>query len=134
MNRVAEIVLIIDAVILICVAPVEMFFLDRPWAKSFLGVEFTDRTDVELWAFCIGARNLLGAAAVAVGTWMLHNDHAASGLVVMLVAAWYLLLSSLAMGLADLLGKWHPRGGSIRGTVGSSVPPLVALLAQGLWG
>jgi putative membrane protein len=134
MNGVAEIVLIIDAVILICVAPVEMFFLDRPWAKNFLGVEFTNRVDVELWAFCIGARNLLGAAAVFVGTWMLHHDHAASGLVVMLVAAWYLLLSSLAMGLADLLGKWHPRGGSIRGTMGSSVPPFIALVAQGFWG
>ena len=42
MNGVAEIALLIDAVILICVAPVEMFFLDRPWAKSFLGVEFTN--------------------------------------------------------------------------------------------
>jgi putative membrane protein len=50
------------------------------------------------------------------------------------VAAWYLLLSSLAMGLADLLGKWHPRGGSIRGTIGSSIPPLIALVAQGFWG
>jgi putative membrane protein len=134
MNGVAEIILIIDAVILICVAPVEMFFLDRPWAKNFLGVEFTNRSDVELWAFCIGARNLLGAAAVFVGVWMLHNGHAGSGLVVMVVAAWYLLLSSLAMGLADLLGKWHPRGGSIRGTIGSSVPPLIALVAQGFWG
>jgi putative membrane protein len=134
MNGVAEIALIIDAVILILVAPVEMFFLDRPWAKSFLGVEFANRSDVELWAFCIGARNLLGAAAVFVGAWMLHHEHTSSGLVVMIVAAWYLLLASLAMGLADLLGKWHPRGGSIRGTLGSSVPPLVALVAQGFWG
>lgn len=134
MNSLAEIILIIDAVVLIGVAPVEMFFLDRPWAKNFLGVEFTSRADVELWAFCVGARNLLGAAAVFVGVWMLHNAHAASGMVVMVVAAWYLLLSSLAMGIADLLGKWHPRGGSIRGTVGSSVPPLVALVAQGFWG
>lgn len=134
MNAVAEIVLLIAAVILICVAPVEMFFLDRPWAKRFLGVEFTNRADVELWAFCIGARNLLGAAAVFVGAWMLHNEHAGSGLVVMVVAAWYLLLSSLAMGLADLLGRWHPPGGSIRGTIGSSVPPLIALVAQGVWG
>ncbi len=134
MNSVAEVVLILDAVILIGVAPVEMFFLDRPWAKNVLGVEFSRRADVELWAFCIGARNVLGAAAVFVGVWMLHNSHAGSGLVVMVVAACYLLLSSLAMGLADLLGKWHPRGGSIRGTVGSSVLPLIALVAQGFWG
>ena len=65
---------------------------------------------------------------------MLHNGYADSGLVVMIVVAWYLLLSSLAMGLADLLGKWHPRGGSIMGTVASSVLPLVALVAQAIWG
>lgn len=105
-----------------------------PWAKSFLGVEFSNRVDVELWAFCIGARNLLGAVAVFVGVLMLHNEHAGSGIVVMVVAAWYLLLSSLAMGLADLLGKWHLRGGSVRGTIGSSVPPFIALVTQGFWG
>ena len=92
MNSVAEIVLILDAVILIGVAPVEMFFFDRPWAKNVLGVEFSRRADVELWAFCVGARNLLGAGAVFVGVWMLHNAHAGSGMVVMVVAAWYLLL------------------------------------------
>ena len=134
MNAVAEIALIIDAVILIGVAPVEMFFLDRPWAQNFLGVRVTNRADAELWAFCVGARNLIGAAGVFVGVWMLHNSYADSGLVAMIVVAWYLLLSSLAMGLADLLGKWHPRGGSITGTVASSVLPLVALIAQAFWG
>lgn len=134
MNLVAEVALIVDAVILVAVAPVEMFFLDRPWVKKLLHVEFEHRRDVELWAFCIGARNLLGAAGVFVGVWMLHGGYADAGLVVVLTAAWYLLLSSLAMGLADLLGKWHPRGGSVVGTVGSSVLPLLALVVQGVWG
>jgi putative membrane protein len=31
--------------------------------------------------------------------------------------------------VADLLGHWRPRGGSVMGTVASSVLPLVALLA-----
>jgi putative membrane protein len=134
MNTVAEIALIVDAVILVCVAPIEMFFLDRPWAKRFLGVEFTKRSDVELWAFCVGARNLLGAAGVFVGAWMLHAGDPDAGLVVLLVAAWYLLLSSLAMAVADLLGKWHPRGGSVVGTVSSSVLPLLAIVVQAVWG
>jgi putative membrane protein len=134
MSAVAEVALVVDALVLLVVAPCEMFFLDRPSVKRFLGVDFASRDDVELWAFCVGARNLLGATAVLVGAWMLHSGHAEQGRVVMLVAAWYLLLSSLAMVLADLLGKWHPRGGSIRGTVGSSVLPLVALVAQGLRG
>jgi len=48
---------------------------------------------------------------------------------VVLTACWYLLLASLAMGLADLLGYWRPRGGSVLGTAASSLPPLVALIA-----
>jgi putative membrane protein len=33
------------------------------------------------------------------------------------------------MGVADALGYWRPRGGSVVGTVASSLPPLVALVA-----
>jgi putative membrane protein len=40
-----------------------------------------------------------------------------------------MLLASLAMGVADALGYWRPRGGSRLGTVASSLPPLVALVA-----
>jgi putative membrane protein len=134
MNPVAETALIIDAVILAVVGPLEMFFLDRPAVRHFLGVDPLNLRDVELWSFCIGFRNLLGVAGVAAGVWLLHGGHSDTGLVVVLVTAWYLLLSSLAMGLADLLGKWYPRGGSVRGTVASSVLPALALVAQGAWG
>jgi hypothetical protein len=34
-----------------------------------------------------------------------------------------------SMGLADLLGHWRPPGGSVLGTIASSLPPLVALVA-----
>ena len=60
------------------------------WASHFAKLQHA-----ELWAFCIGTRNLLGAASAFVGVWMLHNEHAGSGIVVMVAAAWYLLLSSL---------------------------------------
>jgi putative membrane protein len=39
------------------------------------------------------------------------------------------LLASLSMGVADLLGYWRPRGGSVKGTLASSALPAVALLA-----
>ena len=48
---------------------------------------------------------------------------------VVVTALAYMLLSSLAMGVADLLGIWRPRGGSVRGTIASSVLPAVALVA-----
>jgi putative membrane protein len=53
----------------------------------------------------------------------------AVGRAVVITALCYMLLASLAMGTADLLGLWRPRGGSVLGTFGSSLPPLVALVA-----
>ena len=44
----------------------------------------------------------------------------------------YMLLASLPMGLADLLGYWLPRGGSVKGTIASSVLPAIARVALAL--
>ncbi|KQV63366.1 hypothetical protein ASC64_17380 [Nocardioides sp. Root122] len=59
---------------------------------------------------------------------MVNRVDADTGTTVVVVACVYMLLASLAMGLADLLGYWLPRGGSIRGTVASTVLPAVALV------
>jgi hypothetical protein len=42
----------------------------------------------------------------------------------------YMLLVSLAMSVADLLGLWRPRGGSVLGIIVLSLPPLVALMMK----
>lgn len=129
LNLVAQIAATIGAVVLIAVAPLEMFFVSRPGARRFLHMEFERVEDVEPWAFCIGARNLLAGIGVFVGLGLLWAGDGAVGSIVVLTVSWYMLLSSLAMGVADLLGKWRPRGGSVMGTISSSVPPLVVLIA-----
>lgn len=134
MNAVAEIALVVNALVLAVVGPMEMFGLERPAVRRFLGVEMSDVRDAELWSFCIGARNVISALGVALGVWMLHSGREDAGVVVMTVTAAYMLLASLAMGLADLLGKWHPRGGSVVGTIASSVLPALALVVQAVWG
>lgn len=52
---------------------------------------------------------------------------------VVVTAPCYMLLVSLAMGIADLLGLRRPRGEGVLGTLGSSLPPLVALIAVALY-
>lgn len=49
------------------------------------------------------------------------------GTTVVVVSLIYMLLASLFMGVADLLGYWRPRGGSIKGTVASFILPAAAL-------
>ncbi|HEY4557264.1 MAG TPA: DUF1304 family protein [Enteractinococcus sp.] len=129
LNIVAQIAAIIGAATLILVAPLEMIFYDRPFARRLLNVDTTNVDDARLWAFCIGARNIFAAVGTFIGLIMIWTDDPTTGLVVVIVASWYMLLSAIAMGVADLLGFWRPRGGSIAGVFGSGIPPLVVLIA-----
>ena len=129
MDTLAHVCAGLSAVVLIAVFPFEAFLIDRPWVQRFLGIEPHGIAHVHLWSFCIGARNALAGVGTLVGLWMIGRGDEATGTTVVVVACVYMLLASLFMGAADLLGYWLPRGGSIRGTIGSSVLPAVALVA-----
>ena len=129
MNSVAQIAALVGAVAYIGAAPAEMFFFHHPAARKFLHVEADNIADVQMWAFVVGFRNMLAGIGTIVGLIILHTGDEAIGRAVVLTACAYMLLASLAMGIADALGYWRPRGGSVFGTVGSSLPPLVALVA-----
>jgi putative membrane protein len=129
MNGLAQAAALISAVIYIAAAPLELFFFGRPRVRALLRVEVHNVADVRMWAFCTGFRNLLAGIGAIVGLVILWTGDEAVGRAVVVTALCYMLLASLAMGIADLLGLWRPRGGSVLGTVGSSLPPLVALVA-----
>lgn len=129
MNLVAQLAALASALLLIAVAPLEMFFYERPAVRKFLHVDTENVADVRLWAFVVGFRNALGAVGAIIGLVILQTGDVTVGRTVVLVACWYMLLASLAMALADLLGYWRPRGGSVMGTVASSVLPLTAIVA-----
>jgi putative membrane protein len=128
MNGLAQAAALVSAVVYIAAAPLEMFFFGRPRVRVLFRVEAHTVADVRMWAFCIGFRNLLAGIGAIVGLVILWTGDEAVGRAVVVTALCYMLLASLAMGIADLLGLWRPRGGSVLGTVGSSLPPLVALV------
>jgi len=130
MNTVAQLSAGIAALVLIAVFPVEAFLIDRPWVQRFLGIEPDGIRNVHLWSFCLGARNALAGVGTLVGLWMVNHGDESTGITVVVLSCIYMLLASLSMGLADLLGYWRPRGGSIRGTLASSVLPAAALVAM----
>ncbi len=128
MDTIAQVCAGLSAVILIAVFPLEAFFIDRPRVQAFLGIESHDIAHVRLWSFCIGARNALAGAGTLIGLWMVNRGDESAGTTVVVGGCIYMLLASLFMSLADLLGYWLPRGGSIRGTVASAVLPAIALV------
>jgi hypothetical protein len=129
MDTLAQVAAGLSAVVLIAVFPFEAFLIHRPWVQRFLGIEPHGIANVHLWSFCIGARNALAGVGTLTGLWMVHRGDADQGTTVVVVACVYMLLASLFMGVADLLGYWLPRGGSVRGTIASSVLPAIALVA-----
>ena len=129
MNGVAQIAALAGAVAYIGAAPLEMFFFDRPGVRRFLHVQADNVADVRMWAFVVGVRNLLAGIATIAGLLVLHLGNEIVGQTIVLTACGYMLLASLAMGVADILGYWRPRGGSVLGTIGSSAPPLLVLVA-----
>lgn len=128
MDPVAQVSAGLAAVILIAVFPLEAFLIDRPWVQRFLGIEPHGIANVHLWSFCIGARNALAGIGALAGLWMVNVGDESRGTTVVVVSCLYMLLASLFMGVADLLGYWLPSGGSIRGTIASSVLPAIALV------
>ncbi|WP_245613912.1 DUF1304 family protein [Knoellia sinensis] len=118
-----------SAVVCIGVFPLEAFLIDRPWVQKLLAIEPHGIPNVHLWAFCIGARNALAGVGTLIGLWMVNFGDEAVGTTVVVVGLIYMLLAALFMGIADLLGFWLPRGGSVRGTITASLLPAVALLA-----
>ena len=129
MNAVAQLSAGLAALILIAVFPVEAFLIDRSWVQRFLGIEPHGIRNVHLWSFCIGARNALAGVGTLIGLGIVRYGDESTGTTVVVVSCLYMLLASLFMGVADLLGYWRPRGGSVRGTVASSVLPAIALIA-----
>ena len=129
MNGVAQIAALAGAVAYVGAAPLEMFFFDRPGVRRFLHVQADNVADVRMWAFVVGVRNLLAGIATIAGLLVLHLGNEIVGQTIVLTACGYMLLASLAMGVADVLGYWRPRGGSVLGTIGSSAPPLLVLVA-----
>ncbi|MFE3997507.1 DUF1304 family protein [Nocardioides sp. YIM B13467] len=129
MNAVAQLSAGISALILIAVFPFEAFLIHRPEVQRFLGIEPNGIRNVHLWSFCIGARNALAGVGTLAGLWMVNFGDESTGVTVVVVTSIYMLLASLFMGIADALGYWLPRGGSVRGTIASAVLPAVALIA-----
>jgi putative membrane protein len=128
-NAVAQLSASMSALLLIAVFPLEAFLIDRRWVQEFLGIEPVGIANVHLWSFCVGARNALAGLATLVGLCLVNFGEASVGTTVVVLSCSYTLLASLCMGVADLLGYWRPRGGSIKGTLASSALPAVALVA-----
>jgi putative membrane protein len=104
MNAVAQLSAGVSALVLIAVFPLEAFLIDRDRVQTLLGIEPDGIRNVHLWSFCIGARNALAGVGTLIGLWMVNFENESTGTTVVVITCIYMLLASLFMGIADLLG------------------------------
>ncbi|HET9779995.1 MAG TPA: hypothetical protein VFP81_12000 [Propionibacteriaceae bacterium] len=78
-----------------------------------------------------GSGQCCDLSAGTVGPLFPHKD-AVVGETLVLAGCVFMFLGGIIMGVADALGFWPRKGDSVRGDIGASLLPLVALVAAAI--
>jgi putative membrane protein len=128
MNAVSQIFAVLAAVVYIAVFPLESFLMNRPWAQKFLSTPPRNVPAVMMWAIPTGFRNLVGGLGVLAGVAAVNMGYVVVGYTLVVYCCLNMVLTAPAMFLADMLGHYPKKGDSIPGTLGATVPALLALV------
>jgi putative membrane protein len=128
MNAVSQVFAVIAAVIYIAVFPLESFLMHRPGAQKFLSTPPQNVPAVMMWAIPTGFRNLVIGLGVLAGVVAANMGHLVVGYTLVIYCCVNMVLTAPAMFLADMLGHYPKKGDSIAGTLGATVPALLALI------
>jgi putative membrane protein len=129
MNAVSQIFAVLAAVIYIVVFPLESFLMHRPGAQKFLSTPPQNVPAVMMWAIPTGLRNLVSGLGLLAGLVAVELGHVVVGHTLVVYCCLNMVLTAPAMFLADMQGHYPRRGDSIPGTLGATVPALIALVA-----
>lgn len=129
MNAISQLFAVLAALIYIVVFPLESFFLRHPAAQKFLSTPAQNVPAVMMWAIPTGFRNLLIGLGNIAGVAAVNMGYVVVGYTLVIYCCANMVLSGATMGLADWLGHYPTKGDSIPGTLGATVPPLIALVA-----
>jgi uncharacterized membrane protein len=129
MNAVSQVFAVLAAVIYIVVFPLESFLMHRPAAQKFLSTPPQNVPAVMMWAIPTGFRNLAIGLGVLAGVVSVNLGYLVVGYTLVIYCCANMVLTAPAMLLADLQGHYPKKGDSIPGTLGATVPALIALVA-----
>jgi putative membrane protein len=132
MNAVAQAAALLAALIHIAVSPMECFLIDRPAVQRFLRIQAKNISDIRLWAFAIGAHNLVVGLGTILGLVILHTGDEVVGKTLVLAGCVFMFLGGPIMALADMLGFYPRKGDSVIPDLASGLLPLVALVAAAI--
>jgi putative membrane protein len=132
MNAIAQAAALLAALIHIAVSPLECFLIDRPAVQRFLRIQAKNISDIRLWAFAIGAHNLVVGLGTILGLVILHTGDEIVGKTLVLAGCVFMFLGGPIRALADMLGFYPRRGDSVIPDIASGLLPLVALVAAAI--
>jgi putative membrane protein len=125
MSGLAQVLALLQAVVLIAVGVLEAFrYRDPRWHRIFL-IEPGDHRAVRLWVVNVGFYNILMGLACAVGVVLARSDHVAEGCaIVVTVSAIHVLLGGVLLVTQPKL--WQNSAGE----AGLAAAVVVATLAS----
>ncbi|MDQ0617283.1 DUF1304 domain-containing protein [Arthrobacter globiformis] len=129
MNAAAQFFALLAALIYVLVFPLESFLMHYPAVQKFLSTPERNVPAVMMWAIPTGFRNLLIGLGVIAGVVAVNTGYMVVGYTLVIYCCANMVLSGATMGLADWLGHYPKKGDSVPGTLASTVPALVALIA-----
>ena len=132
MNAVAQAAALLAALIHIAVSPMECFLIDRPAVQRFLRIQAKNISDIRLWAFAIGAHNLVVGLGTILGLVIVYTGDEVVGKTLVLAGCVFMFLGGPIMALADMLGFYPRKGDSVIPDIASGLLPLVALVAAAI--
>ncbi|MFC5791570.1 DUF1304 family protein [Agromyces tardus] len=93
MNRVAQVLAVLEALTLITIGVLESFFYRTPELYPIFLIEPDDYDAVALWTRNVGVYNMLMGAAIIVGVVLVHRAQVAAGrAIVLTISAMHLVL------------------------------------------
>ena len=128
-NGAAQLAALVGALAYIAAAPLEMFFFASPAARRFLHVEADNVADVQMWAFVVGFRNLLAGAPPSSGSSSCAPATRPSAPPSSSPCAATCCWPASPWASRTRSGSGAPAVAACSAPIGSSVPPLVALVA-----
>ncbi|MGY0232963.1 DUF1304 domain-containing protein [Longispora urticae] len=121
MNVVTQVFAVIAVLVHIWAGTLESFLFHRPEVRKLLTGSTNNPPELRLWTFCQGFYNYGVAAGPVAGLLLYHSGHEAAGSAITYYVLIFMAISGGILFIADRR-LW-------RGSLGQSVPPLIALIA-----
>lgn len=132
---VAWVFALISAVVYLLAFVWETILFRRPGVhQGIFAVPARDVEPVRLWSFCVGFYNLFVGLGAVIGVILWTAGREPEGRALVIYTCLFMFGCGITLFIADRLALSRPKGSGVGGSIASTVPAAVALIALAIAG